>query len=396
MENYSTKDIKKRQMYFDEGTAQSSSGSQDFVFDDNHIIQVRYLVDGTKRLYFKLGEVSDKEIFFGDQTASYITLTDTNPCSYWITPLSSTTFVFTWYDNGSIWSRVGSLDTTAMTITSVSSWGAVTELDLGAGYIIKAYGTEYNLVTDISSTALGQFTVAYIKLRSADNNYWNECCVGTVVGTDITFGSVNSLANGTGELRHIHLQCLSSTAFIITYTRSAGGEFNKVYVVAYTNSFDTITRVDFHEVEVPGAENAENKSLIKLDSNNFAISYNAPLVNHIKICSFYSGTLATSADSVTNVGDNNHICVIKDSYFIWLYHSTVDSKIYAEFCTADLYNMTTVQNTLTLTELTTDVDDDVSLPGRLFKMNTTGSLNIPYSVIIDNANQEYIIRLLST
>ena len=150
----------------------------------------------------KLGTVSGTNITFGAQAEFH----GSSSISYTsATALTSTTFVVAYRDNGTGDGKanVGTVSGTSITFGATATFLSSSAFELSASALVSAPGT-------LDAT---KFVVVYRDVSASSSG---TARVGTVSGTDITFGAANQYRTGNGAFFN-SVSALAATKFVVGY-----------------------------------------------------------------------------------------------------------------------------------------------------------------------------------
>ncbi len=197
----------------------------------------------------RVGTVSGTDITFG-AASEFLSAGSVSYIS--VTALSSTVFVVAYRDEADSnhgTAKVGTVSGTAIT------FGAETEF-------LSAGGVFYISAAALDST---KFVVAY---SDQPDSFHGTAKVGTVSGTDITFGAEAEF-NGTGSTVNNSVTALSSTVFVVAYTDGVAFDHGRAKVGTVSGTDITFGAVsDFNS-----AGTTSNISVAALSSTVFVVAY---------------------------------------------------------------------------------------------------------------------------
>lgn len=201
----------------------------------------------------KFGTVSGTSITFGAQAdfiGSSITYTS-------VTALTSTTFVVAYRDNGTSFGKtnVGTVSGTSITFGATATFLSGSAFELSASALVSAPGT-------LDAT---KFVVVYRDVSASSSG---TARVGTVSGTNITFGAANQYRSGNGAFFN-SVSVLFATKFVVGY-RDFPVSHGKVKIGTVSGTDITFGAETEFQSTVGGSFDI---SVVALNAKTFVVAY---------------------------------------------------------------------------------------------------------------------------
>lgn len=253
----------------------------------------------------KIGTVSGTTITFGPETEF---LSANWPSDISIAVLSATKFVIVYRDGSDDdkgKAKIGTVSGTDIT------FGAFTEF-------LSVGRARYNSVTALSDT---KFVVGYEKF--ADSNH-GTAKVGTVSGTDITFGAETEFLSADGA-GYIFVAALSGTKFVVAYGDGSDSYNGKAKIGTVSG-----TDITFGVEEEFGNTGASFNSIAVFSGTKFVVAYMGDSNHGTAKVGTVSGTSITFGTETKFLSDGtaNSIfaATINDTQFVVAYRDWADDK----------------------------------------------------------------------
>jgi len=301
----------------------------------------------------RVGTVSGTDITFGAE-AEFLSSEPSNPPELALVSLSATEVIVVYNDFSNGAAKVGTISGTDITFgsarvfnsggalggtdiakldsskvvvsyTSGSSNGSAkigtvsgTDITFGSATVFRATNTGVQTIAILSSTS---FAIAYREIVAAGDGYAR---IGTVSGTDITFGT--EVAIGTvlpGNDRILDSVGFSATQFVVVYRNSSNLGKAKVGTVSGTDiTWGT-------EAEFLGSVGPDNFEVEKINSSQFLLSYQDNLNAGQTKIGTVSGTTLTFGSATQHQGTSgsrhNSPALLDSTTFVITYKDNSDS-----------------------------------------------------------------------